>query len=395
MNHYHHGKVIKEFREKCKMTQEKLAEIWPRDGGGTGVSIGFVQLVEAGKKHITSNYTLRKLCDILDIPHWRFGLSEYDPFNPIQNLPGYGKRMYDETLNVVEALIHQTLAMRRVAPLPEVKKSAQSLHEMFSYFLTYLPPTHQLEARFAHLYVQEQSIRGLMFFENNQYAQALATFDGMYRTAKQLGDPVLIVHALQKLGVELMRVQRLQEAMHALEEARDTSFSASRHVAAFANAYLGHIYAANGDALRFERAIHTAQSLAEPLKDTYGDGTDFVFQRMSGILVLRSRGYLRINEPQNTLALHDEVKRQVNSDANMWLDSRLHLYRARAYMMLHEVEASVLAGREFFRDVQDWQSPHRTQRAYELLAELENAGYGDVQVVRDFGHELREAMRQH
>jgi len=116
---------------------------------------------------------------------------------------------------------------------------------------------------------------------------------------------------------------------------------------------------------------------------------------MSGILVLRSRGYLRIKEPQKTLALHDEVKRQVNADANMWLDSRLHLYRARAYLMLHEVEASVLAGREFFRDVQDWQSPHRTHRAYELLEELENAGYADVPVVREFGSELREAMRQH
>src|SRR5947209_14441960 len=78
---------------------------------------------------------------------------------------------------------------------------------------------------------------------------------------KQLEDPVLIVHALQKLGVELKRAGRNQEAVHCLEEARDTSFNTSKHVAAFANSYLAHIYAATSDTLRFERAIHTALAL--------------------------------------------------------------------------------------------------------------------------------------
>ena len=114
----------------------------------------------------SSHITLRGLCDILGIPPWKFGLSEYDPFNP-RLLPGHGERMFDETLNVTEALIKQALAMRRIAPLPEVQKSAQSLHRLFAYFLTYLPPTSQLEPRFLSLYTQEQSIRGLMYFENN------------------------------------------------------------------------------------------------------------------------------------------------------------------------------------------------------------------------------------
>lgn len=311
-------------------------------------------------------------------------------FDP-RSLPGDGKRMYNETLNVAEALIDQTLSMRRIAPLPEVQKSAQSLHSLFAYFLTYLPPTPQLEPRFLSLYTQEQSVWGLMYFENKQYKEALATFSGMYRTAKQLGDPVLIVHSLQKMGVELKRARRYQEALHCLEEARDVSFRASKHVAAFANAYLAHIYAADGDALRFERAIHTAQALADPIKASYGDGTDFVFQRMSGILVLRSRGYLRIGEPKKVLALHQEVKMQVTSDFNLWLDNRLHLYRARAYLLLHEAEACIEAAREFFRGVVDWQSPHRTNRAYELVEEVEAAGYGDVKVVREFREELQQA----
>ncbi len=48
--------------------------------------------------------------------------------------------MYDETLNVTESLIKQTLAMRRIAPLSEVEKSAGSLYNLFMYFLTYQPP---------------------------------------------------------------------------------------------------------------------------------------------------------------------------------------------------------------------------------------------------------------
>ena len=391
MGKYHPGKVIRAYREKRNLTQAQLAELWPKASGERGVSVNYVHLVEAGKRHITDQYTLRALCERLEIPHWEFGLSEYNPFDP-HTLPGYGHRMYDTTLDVTETLIKQTLSLRRIASLPEVQRSAQSLHRVFEYFLTYLPPPSQLEPRFLSLRAQEQSIQGLMHFENKRYDLALATFTSMYRTAKQLDDPVLMVHALQKMGVELKRAHRYEDAINALEEARDLSFKASKQVAAFANAYLAHIYAGTGDALHFERAINTAQSLADALKDSYGDGTDFVFHRMSGILQLRSRGYLNVKEPRKTLALHDELKRQVDKDANLWLDFRLHLYRARAYLMLHEIEACIEATREFFRDVVDWQSPHRVSRGYELLQELEAAGYGDVKAVQDFRDELLAAM---
>src|SRR5690349_10762021 len=84
MKRQHHGSTIKQAREKRGMTQARLAEVWPKGDGGIGVSVGYVQLVEAGKRNIDSNYTLRRLCDILCIDHWRFGLSEYDPLQPNQ-----------------------------------------------------------------------------------------------------------------------------------------------------------------------------------------------------------------------------------------------------------------------------------------------------------------------
>jgi hypothetical protein len=228
-----------------------------------------------------------------------------------------------------------------------------------------------------------------MYFENQKYGEALATFEEMYQTAKQADDTVLMIHALQKQGVELRRAGRDVDAVNALEYARDLAFQASKPVAAFANAYLAHIYAATGDSTRFERAIHTAITIAEPLKDAYGDGTDFVHHKFSGILQLCSRGYLYTNQPKKTLELHEELRRQIRSDSNLWLDHRLHLYRARAFLMLNDVEACIGAGRELFRNVKDWKSPHRTGRAYELLDAIEKAGYGNLRVVNDFREELR------
>lgn len=391
MSAFHYGIVIREHRKLRGMTQAQLAATWPNDIGGEGVNTRYVQDIEYGVKQIDSIEKLRKLARILDIPLWKFGLSDYDPFNPV-GLPGGGQRLYNETLDAAEPLIKQALAMRRIASLPDVEQSANSLHKLFDYFTTYTPPSSQLEPRFLSLHAQEQNIHGLMFFENKKYDKALETFEQMYDTSQRLGNPTLQVHALQKMAVELNRVNRKQEAVNALEQARDLSFSTSKHVAAFANAYLAHIYAAAGEPLRFERAINTAQALADSLGDTYGDGTDFVFHKMSGILQLRSRGYLRTNQPKKTLALHDELRRQVSHDANLWLDFRLHLYRARAYLMLNEVEECISAAREFFRDVKDWHSPHRLARGDELLSEIAEAGYGDVQVVRDFRAELKTAQ---
>lgn len=385
----HFGQVIKQYRLLRQMTQAQLAALWPRRDGEEGVNTRYVQDIEYGNKRIDDQRTLRKLAQILGIPLWEFGLSEYDPFNPAV-LPGGGKRLYDETLNVAESLIVQTLAMRRIASLPEVEKSVASLNALFSYFQTYTPPSTRQEARFLSLYAQQQSLQGLMFFERKQYTQALHTFEAMYQTATDLGDPVLQVHALQKLGVELNRANRKAEAVQALEEARDLSFQTSKQVASFANAYLAHIYAARGDALRFERAITTAYSLADSLGNAYGDGTDFVVHKMSGILQLKSRGYLRTGQPQKALALHDELARRIQADANLWLDFRLHLYRARAYLMLNDLHSCISAAREFFSDVLPWGSPHRLARGKELLEEIDKAGYGEEKIIRDFREELHE-----
>ncbi|HLQ27948.1 MAG TPA: hypothetical protein VK140_01770 [Ktedonobacteraceae bacterium] len=76
----------------------------------------------------------------------------------------------------------------------------------------------------------------------------------MYDTAKQLGEPATLAHALMNIGVELGRAGRKQEAVEHLEHARDISFRANKAWAALIHSYLSRIYASSGDSLRFQRA---------------------------------------------------------------------------------------------------------------------------------------------
>ena len=387
---YHHGQTIREYRTKRGMSQTALAEYWP----GGPKNTRYVQYVESGERQITDQNTLRELSELLDIPLWRFGLSEYNPFSP-QHLPGHGEHMLQETLDTVEQLIHKAWYTRRVAPAPVTEQTAQYLRNLFEHFLSFLPPPSVLEPRFLRLYAQVQRLNAIMLIEQKQYKEALATFSKMHSIAKQLEEPSTLALALMGMGTELERAGFQQEAVNRLEEARDASFGASRQVAALVMAYLARAYASNGDSLRFQRTIDTAQSIAANLKEKYGDGTDYVFHRMSGILAERSYGYLEIKEPKKTLDMQEEIKLQIDLTQNTWLHAWIPLDWARAYLMLNEIEESVKEGREFFHRAWSLQSPHAMSRAYGHLLTLEDAGYTDVKDVQDFREELDQALRKH
>ena len=384
---YHYGVTLKEYREKCDMTQAKLAELWPKSNGDVGVNVRYVQDIEYGRKHIEDIYTLRKLCDILNIPYWRVGLSEYDPFNP-QALPGYGKSMYDETLETAECLLRDTWHLRRSAPFPLVEKTIERLNALFAYFRVHVPPPLHLEGRFMLLYAQLQRLNAVMNVEQQHYKEAFNDFKRMYETAEELGNPATIAMALMGMGTELERAGQQEEAVDRLEQARDASFRASKQMAALIHAYLARAYAGNNDALHFNRAIDIAQRIASDLKGNYGDGTDFVFHAMSGILAERSYGYLDTGEPQKTLAMKEEITRQITLEGNKYLDAWIPLDWARAYQQLNEIEKSVDEALLFFHRATALQSSHAKSRAYRHLKALDDAGYSDVQAVKDFREEL-------
>jgi hypothetical protein len=176
-----------------------------------------------------------------------------------------------------------------------------------------------------------------------------------------------------------------------LEEARDASFSASKQIAALVNAYLARAYASNHDAPHFYRAIDTAQAIADNLGTRYGDGTDYVFHRISGILAERSYGYLELHEPKKTLEMQQAIISQIRITQNAWLHAWIPLDWARAYLMIDEVDESAKAAQEFLHRAQELQSPHTIGRAFHMIDTLEKAGYADHPAVRALREETNAA----
>jgi transcriptional regulator with XRE-family HTH domain len=397
MDKYHHGIPIREAREKLGMTQAQLAEVWPKADGNVGVSVGYVQLVETGKRVIESHLTLRRLCDILQIEYWRLGLSDFDPFNPLYT-PPRGKRLLDQTLEFAEYSIRRFEDSYRIAPLPVAAADAKHLHQLFEYLEQHQPPTLQNEKRFLRLYIQTLVLDGIVFIGYEEYDKALQTFRKMKNIAERLGEPTWIAHSLLAIGIELHRsgyllrragdtsnwAAYMQEAVQYVERARDLTFNTSKNVAAFVHAYLARIYGSTGENYRFEQAINSALNLAP---DNYGDGTEFVYHRRSGILAEKSYGFLDLGQPEKTLAMREEITKQIEKDKNNRLEAWIHLDWAKAYRMQGEIEESVKEGRAFYVKAQAMQSPHILTRAKQFANDLMKDHKG-IQIVKDFHEEV-------
>lgn len=385
---YHYGKTIREARKKLGMTQAELAEKWPRTDGGIGVSINYVSEVERGKKVITNPQTLRRLCEILRIPLWKMGLSEYDPFNPDSFCRSF---LYDETLNTAESLIKRTWNLRRIMSLPYVEEAVDDLNRLFDYLRMNTPPPVRLDERFQILYAQVLRLNAVIDVEHQRYEEAMNKFRKMNEIAKAIDHPATLAMSYLNIGTELERMGKKEKSIEYLEMARDESFRASKHVMAVTNAYLARVYASARQKEKFKRAITTALRIARSIENySYGDGTDFVFHSLSGVLAEKSWGHLEVGEPEETLAMKEEIKSQIAREANIWLDTWIPLDWARAHLMLGEVEKSVEAGVEFYRKAKLLKSPHAKSRAYRLLNTIEAAGYRDVQAVKDFRHMLED-----
>ncbi len=391
---YHHGTTIKEFRILRSMTQEDLAALWPKSNGSVGVLARYIQDVEYGKKHIDDPSTLRQLAEILHIPLWRFGLSEYDPFHPL-SLPGRGKSLHNETLDAIESLIQQTWNLRCAARLVDAEKGIARLNSLFTYFQEHVPLLMRHELRFQLLYAQVQRLNAVTYVEKKLYDEALDRYRRMYDIAQQSDDASLIALSLMSLGAEFDRRGEKGVALSRLEEARDVSFGSSKQIIAFVHCYLARVYASVGDKVRFERAINSARTMASNLNGSYGDGTHFVFGRVSSILAERSYGYLDLGEPQKTLDMRMEIEAQIRSDQDVRLETWIPLDWAKAYHMLGQIEECVKEGRAFYRRAVAMQSPHAISQAKKLLKSLEKDGYDQVQAVQDFREELQLEGTKH
>lgn len=381
--HYHHGQTIKEFRQRLGITQEALAACWPRANGDMGVLPRYVQDVEYGQKHIHDPHTLRQLAVLLQIPLWRFGLSEYDPFDPTA-FAEHGQSVSPEMLDVIEQYIQQIWGLRCAARLDEAERGVVRLKQLFASLQGHTSPPQRLTPRLLLLYAQMQRLDAVTAVEQQRYENAIVLYQAMLRTAREADDTSLVALALMSLGTEYERKGELQTALSLLEEARDASFGASKQIIAFVHTYLARVYASVGDMTRFERAIHTAMTMANQLNGRYGDGSEYVFGRISSILAEQSYGYLELGAPQKTLDMRDEIATQALIDQDTRLQTWIPLDWARAYHQLGHIEACVHEAFMFYRRADAMCSGHATSQAFSLLHTLEQDGYGALNVVRSF-----------
>src|SRR6266496_1212944 len=397
ISRHHHGLVIKEFREKRRWSQVKLADRWPRSDGGVGVSVSYVVEVEAGRKHIDDQEVLRGLSDLLDIPLFKFGLSEYNPFAQGKFIPkhswGQGQSIYHETLGTAQCLVKQVWLSRLTSQSSNIIHSLNRLNGLAYYFQTLLPLPMQLEDQYLRLLVDVECLNGVVKVENGEHEAAVRHFEAMYQTAIELKSPVSTAHALMNLGVEADRKDEHTKAVQILEHARDVSLEADKPVMALVHSYMSRAYASSGDLSRFERATEIAQKFGVYLVKDFSEDTNSVFYTQSDILAERSYGYIDLGKPQKTIDMRAEITARIEQDNNIRFNAWIPLDWARAYKLLGEIEKSVDEARAFFHRASAMQLPNAISQTTKLLQSLEDDGYGDVQAVNDLREEIIEAQK--
>jgi transcriptional regulator with XRE-family HTH domain len=385
---YHYGLTIREGREEAHMTQAQLAEKWPQANGGSGVSVNYVSEVERGIKHITDPQTLRRLCDILQIPYWKMGLSKYDPFNPT-HLPGKGKYLYDETLDAIETLIDNAWILRHTSSFPVVIKNVERLESLFKYLSVYASRQSKLEARYNKLYAQFFRLKGMICVEERDEVKANQAFNTMYKITEEIDDPVGLALACMGLGAGYTRVGNHKEAIRYLEKARDYTFETSRQLSGLVTAFLARSYAKDGDTYHFERAIDTSIRIAKNLGAAYGDGTDFCRHTLSDVLEEKTNGYIELGLGQKVIDMTGEIEKQIKLDNNNYLTAWIPLDYAQAYLTMDEVDESMTALYNFYlRMTGQLQSPLVFTKINTHMIKLKKKGYNDIKAVKDFREKL-------
>jgi tetratricopeptide (TPR) repeat protein len=229
-----------------------------------------------------------------------------------------------------------------------------------------------------------------MHVEHKNYDQAIKVFTKMLHVSQEINDPGLQALALMDIGSELIRLGNISEAIVNMEAARDITFRATKHESAVVNSYLARAYAVNHDINRFERAIDTAQVIAEILGDQYGDGTNNIYHQRENILSEQCNGYIELNMPKKALELLNTMTKNINPGNHTWTYANMPYHWARAHLLNGEIEASIEYGKLLIQRVSNLQSPHYINKAHTLLKEIKKAGYQDAKIVQEFESQLND-----
>jgi transcriptional regulator with XRE-family HTH domain len=373
---YHYGQTIKEYRLANKMTLEQLASRWPSKE--TGVNIRYVIDVEAGRKRITDMETLRKLAAVLHIPLWKFGLSEYDPFNE--------KDEEIQSFTDISALlevIEDTWYIRLNMSNDIVEKKIWSLSNIFARLIS--NNSRILNNKdFLVLYAQVKRLQEVAYTERRDYDMSLQCAYDMLNLATRSGDAISETIAMTRIGVELLRNEN-RESLEYLERARDLSFStSSKEVAAYSYSFLARAYATFEDEKRFMQAINTAITLANNMRSVPVVTKDYTFHAYSAILEEKTNGLILLGRGKEALSTLPEIDAQIAKENNTSLRMWMPLDYAQSFMKINEIEASIQWLEKFYDYIRSYKSVRVSRTIERHLNQLDRLGYANLPVVKDF-----------
>ncbi|MBV9706629.1 MAG: hypothetical protein JO125_04395 [Chloroflexi bacterium] len=92
--------------------------------------------------------------------------------------------------------------------------------------------------------------------------------------------------------------------------------------------------------------------------------------------------------------MQEEIEKQIKQDNNNYLDAWIPLDYAQAYLIMDEIEASMMALYDFYEGMtKQLQSPLVFTKINTHMLKLAEKGYDDVKAVREFKERLYEQNR--
>jgi transcriptional regulator with XRE-family HTH domain len=376
---YHYGQTIREYREKKHLTIAQLAELWPNEDN-TGVTRGYVSDIERGVKHISDVSLLRSLAKILDIPLWKFGLSDYNPFS---------EEIDDSAmdLDTLEELIQDLWLVRQSVPFTLFENKVTKLLNIFKKKI-FIYPNIKNNKSYLMLWSHSKRLEETVYTEKHNYTQALMCAKSMLELATLSGDKKAQAIAYTRVGVELLRDDD-KGAMDYLIRACDMALSLSKELRAYCFAMLARAYAQFGNQGLFEKYINVAVNCGSSIAGRAVAYQDYIFHAYSAILEEKSNGYILFGEGEKALKSLSDVEREIRREHNSYLDIWIPLDYAQSYMLLENVEGSLNYLQVFYENALEYQSDRLISRVIGHLNKLEVKGYGNVPVVKDFEEMIR------
>src|SRR5437660_3536919 len=220
--------------------------MWPSKE--MGVTSRYVSDIERGVKHIQDVSLLRELAQLLDIPLWKLGLSEYNPFAEIDNISA----SFDE--DMLEEIIKNTWLIRLSMPINIIKEKTTKLSMIFNR-LTENNPLLQTNKGFLRLLAHTKRLQAVVLLEQKEYHAATFCFLEMLKIAEEIHDSSTLAIAHMSIGNELMRDGDFLAAFPHLENSHDLlfSFTPCKELTSLVSGMFARFYANTNNIKQFEK----------------------------------------------------------------------------------------------------------------------------------------------